>query len=165
MLYRQIASQKAALNREKEIISEKLEKKKQKLARNKHLLEETTQNFERVRDENRKYGQLFEQAMPIINKMDSSPQQIGNLRESIGLLTQQKQFGNTLNTSTFSNLNTSMNRHSNIKKTIKGGNGSVHIKQQRSSTMVGGNIMNQMGPSPVKNTRATQDMDYLNGLL
>ena len=42
MLYRQIASQKAALNREKELISEKLEKKKQKLAHNKHLLEETT---------------------------------------------------------------------------------------------------------------------------
>ena len=59
MLYRQIASQKAALNREKEIISEKLDKKKQKLARNKHLLEETTQNFERLRDENQQFGQII----------------------------------------------------------------------------------------------------------
>ena len=42
MLYRQIASEKAALNRLKELLAEKLEKKKQKHAYTKEQLAETT---------------------------------------------------------------------------------------------------------------------------
>ena len=82
MLYRQIASQKAALNREKELISEKLEKKKQKHAYTKTQLEETTNKFEKVRDENQKFGQIIKQVMTAIENNDS-PAQIGDLRETV----------------------------------------------------------------------------------
>lgn len=56
MLYRQIASEKAALNRAKETIQEKLEKKRQKHSYLKQQLEETTRKFEKLRDENLSLG-------------------------------------------------------------------------------------------------------------
>jgi len=52
MLYRQVASEKAAVNRKNDILQEKLEKKRQKMSYLKQQLEETTLKFERVRDEN-----------------------------------------------------------------------------------------------------------------
>ena len=73
MLYRQIASQKAALNREKELISEKLEKKRQKHAYTKEQLEETTRNFERLRDENQSFGQIISQVMTALKNKEQSP--------------------------------------------------------------------------------------------
>jgi predicted nucleic acid-binding Zn-ribbon protein len=56
MLYRQVASEKAALNRAKETIQEKLEKKRQKHSYLKQQLEETTRKFEKLRDENLSLG-------------------------------------------------------------------------------------------------------------
>ena len=52
MLYRKMASEKSALNREKELVSEKLERKKQKHGYTKQQLEETTKQFEKLREEN-----------------------------------------------------------------------------------------------------------------
>ena len=72
MLYRQIASEKAALNRDKERVAEKLEKKKQKHAYAKQQLEETTKQFERVRDENLQLGQIINQVMLHLKGKDTS---------------------------------------------------------------------------------------------
>ena len=52
MLYRQVASEKAAVNRKNDILQEKLEKKRQKMSYLKQQLEETTLKFERLREEN-----------------------------------------------------------------------------------------------------------------
>ena len=63
MLYRQVASEKAAVNRKNDILQEKLEKKRQKMSYLKQQLEETTLKFERVRDENQQYGQIISQVI------------------------------------------------------------------------------------------------------
>ena len=52
MLYRQVASEKAAVNRKNDILQEKLEKKRQKMSYLKQQLEEITLKFERLREEN-----------------------------------------------------------------------------------------------------------------
>ncbi len=56
MLYRQIAAQKAALNREKEQINEKLEKKRIKHAATKGELADKIMVNERLRSENQQLG-------------------------------------------------------------------------------------------------------------
>ena len=81
MLYRQIASQKAALNREKELISEKLEKKKQKHAYTKSQLQETTMNFQRLKDEQQDFGKIISQVMSTLKSKGQSPAQIGEWHE------------------------------------------------------------------------------------
>ena len=138
MLYRQIASQKAALNREKELISEKLEKKRQKHAYTKQQLEETTKSYERLREENQSFGQIISQVMTALKNKDQNQTQ---LRASLARISQQQQFGQGiggLNSSHISGMNTSqLNRNSNIKKVIRGGQGSIYHRPQRSSTMVG----------------------------
>ena len=132
MLYRQIASEKAALNRDKERVTEKLEKKKQKHAYAKQQLEETTKQFERVRDENAQLGQIINQVMLHLKGKDPSggaSPQLGEWRQSLARLSStQGPFGGIggLNNShlSMSALNTSnvaMNRNSNIKKVIRGG--------------------------------------------
>ena len=50
MLYRKVASEKASLNRDKTMIAEKLERKKQKYFVTKTQLEETTSQFVHFRD-------------------------------------------------------------------------------------------------------------------
>ena len=72
MLYRQIASEKAALNRDKERVADKLEKKKQKHAYTKQQLEETTKQYERQRDENMQLGQIINQVMLHLKGKDAS---------------------------------------------------------------------------------------------
>jgi len=52
MLYRQVASEKAAVNRKNDILQEKVEKKRQKMSYLKQQLEEITLKFERLREEN-----------------------------------------------------------------------------------------------------------------
>lgn len=127
MLYRQIASEKAALNREKELLAEKLEKKKQKHAYTKQQLEETTKQFERVRDENQAFGGLISQVMAQLKGKEANTPQIGNeIRQSLALISQNQPFGG-MNSSGYLGLNTSqnlLNRNSHIKKVIRGGNGS-----------------------------------------
>ena len=88
MLYRQIASEKAALNREKELLAEKLEKKKQKHGYTKQQLEETTKQFERVRDENQAFGGLISQVMLQLKGKDASAPQINEIRQSMARLSQ-----------------------------------------------------------------------------
>ena len=77
MLYRQIASQKAALNREKEQIAEKLEKKRQKHAITKLELADKIKINERLRTENQQLGQFISQWNELLKgKKTSSPEQL-----------------------------------------------------------------------------------------
>jgi len=83
MLYRQIASEKAALNREKELLADKLAKKQEKHAYTKQQLEQTTKQFEKVRDENLQYGTIIAQVMQQINGKDTNSPQLGQFRQSL----------------------------------------------------------------------------------
>ena len=73
--------------------------------------------------------------MTALKNKEQNPTQ---LRASLAHFSQQQQFGGALNSSQISGLNTSqLNRNSNIKKVIRGGQGSTFLRNQRSSTMVG----------------------------
>ena len=61
MLYRQIASEKTALNREKVQLEEKIAKKQQKLNYTKQQLTEVTKKFEQKADENQQKSILIQQ--------------------------------------------------------------------------------------------------------
>lgn len=98
MLYRQIASEKAALNREKELLAEKMEKKREKHVETKQQLESVTQQFERIRDENTQYGQIIAQVMSQIKSGGGvNTTNLGEFRQSLQRLsTQQNIMGGAL---------------------------------------------------------------------
>lgn len=143
MLYRQITSERSALHREKELLTEKLAKKTQKLALNRQELEETTNKFEKVRDENQQYGAIITQVMGALKSKDSAstnPSQVNEMRQSLARLSQNpmnnnSNFGGGLNVSAMAN------RNSNIKKVIRGGNGSIY---QKSRTSIANNLMGSL---------------------
>ena len=83
MLYRQIASEKAALNREKELLAEKLEKKRQKHVETKQVLEEVTKQFEEARDHNAQIEKLISQVMGQIKSGGVSTASISDFRQSL----------------------------------------------------------------------------------
>ena len=164
MLYRQIASEKATLFREKKQISEKLENKKVKHSYLKQQLQEMTQRWEGERDKNMQFGQLISQVMSQLKSgpKENSPQ-LGDIRQSIARLSQQNSgFGGLNQSGTGLNTSALLNRNSNVKKTIIGGNrGSVlQRNSNRSSSMYVG------GQGGIRNTLANaNDLNYVNTIL
>ena len=147
MLYRNESSARTVMHREKQMIQAKLDKKKQKLDLTKTQYQATINQLTEEKRKNQQFGNYFDMVLNLLKTEDgrkklSSKQWLQDLRHLSGQNSPHMSFGAPLMSgSTINNRNSLMPISGSVRKTIRGGHGSVYIKGGRSSTMMMNNSM------------------------
>ena len=134
MLYRNLAAEKAAIHREREMLKLKVEKKKEKVEVTEKQLQDTVKQVNQLRNDNTKLGMMLQQMQQYMPEAKK-----GELQSEIVFSPHMDEImRNSMRTSNMrQSVNMDHRNTLNIKKSIRGGAGSMYKK--------GGNMSVDLG--------------------